>query len=79
MKKSLIAGLFALGMFAGLYADPAEDAQFQQYVKLFPQWQKCLRFKTVPDAGHNKVKVMFDSPEFLALVFGRTDDLPTEF
>lgn len=34
MKKSLIAGLFALGMFAGLYADPAEDAQFQQYVKL---------------------------------------------
>ena len=52
---------------------------FQQYVKLFPQWQKCLRFKTVPGAGHNKVKVMFDSPEFLSMVFGRTADSPAEF
>ena len=52
---------------------------FQQYVKLFPQWQKCLQFKTVPGAGHNKVKVMFDSPEFLSMVFGRTDDSPAEF
>ncbi len=34
MKKTLIAGLFVVSMFAGLYADSTEDAQFQQFVQL---------------------------------------------
>ena len=49
---------------------------FQQYVKLFPQWEKKTRFKTVPGVAHSTAKVMFDSGEFLSLIFGRRSDEP---
>ena len=49
---------------------------FQQYVKLFPQWEKKTRFKTVPGVAHSTAKVMFDSEELLSLIFGRRPDEP---
>ena len=43
---------------------------YRKYIALFPQWQKMTRFVVVPNAGHDKKLVMFEHPEFMALVMG---------
>ena len=46
---------------------------FQKYTELFPEWRKMLRFVSVPGAGHDRRRVVFERPEFLALVLGAED------
>ena len=46
---------------------------FKKYTELFPAWRKMLRFVSIPDVGHSSRRVVFECPEFLALVFGRED------
>ena len=46
---------------------------FRKYTELFPAWRKMLRFVSVPQAGHDRRRVVFDRPEFLALVLGSAD------
>ena len=49
---------------------------FRQYVELFPEWQAQTRFRIVPGCAHDKRKVIFESPEFLALVCGERPAAP---
>jgi len=49
---------------------------FRQYTALFPAWRAQTCFVTVPGFGHDKDRVMFSSPEFLGLIFGKRPPRP---
>ena len=47
---------------------------FRKYVELFPKWQAQTRFLMLSGFAHDKTKIMFESSEFLALVYGERPD-----